>query len=210
MFALLPLILSAVPQLAGLLFGPKGGDVASKVAGVVADVTGAPPSAGDAGAATAAALQADPQKMAALTQRLSELHLEMQKEVDAESNQARADFLEGLKIAAADTASARAMAVSGKGPMAWGAPVISIVVMLLFAAKELGVDQYFAHAIGVTLPTNGDSQLLYAAVTLTLGFWLGSSNGSQMKNAHIEQLTNNLKNSVPLATAEKMLAATPQ
>jgi hypothetical protein len=207
MLALLPLILSVAPQLASLLFGPKGGDVAARVSGIVTDVTGAAPSAGDAGAASAAALQADPQKMAALTQKLSDLQVEMQKEADRESDQARADFLSQMRLSNDDTASARAMATSGKGPMAWGAPVISILVMLLFAAKELGLDQVIAHAIGATPPSDSGSELLYAAVTLTLGFWLGSSNGSQMKNAHIEQLTNSLKNTVPVATAEKMLAA---
>lgn len=208
MFALLPIILSLAPQLAGLLFGSRGGDVATKVASIVGAVTGQDINSSDGAAAAVAAIQGKPELALQLQQRLAELHAEMQKELDRESDQQRADFLSQMKVANEDTASARAMAITGKGPMQWGAPIISLIVILLFAAKELGLDLMLASYFKVTLTAdNGSIQLLYAAVTLVLGFWLGSSNGSQMKNEHIATLTNAIQNSVPIATAEKMLAA---
>lgn len=208
MFALLPIILSLAPQLASLLFGPKGGDVAVKVSSIVGAVTGLDVNSGEGAAAAVAAIQGKPELALQLQQRLAELHGEMQKEIDRESDQTRADFLSEMKIANDDTASARTMASIAKGPMQWGAPVISLIVVLLFAAKELGMDVMLASYFNVMVPTNeGSIQLLYAAVTLVLGFWLGSSNGSQMKSSHIAALTDAVQNSVPVPTAQRMLSA---
>lgn len=207
MLALLPMILSLAPQLAGMLFGSKGAAVTTKVASIVQAVTGQDPSTEGGATAAVAALQGKPELAAQLQQRLAELHAEMQKEADRESDQQRADFLTQMKLANEDTASARNMASTGTGPMRWGAPVISVIVILLFVAKQMGLDLIVAKSYGVSIPDNGSIQLLYAAVTLVLSFWLGSSNGSQTKDAHIASLANAIQYSVPVSTAEKMLAS---
>jgi len=202
MFALLPFILSVAPQLASLVFGSsKAADTVAKVSGIVADITNTPVTEHDGGAAAVAALQADPAKMTALKQQLGQLQLDMQKELDSEAQAARQDALDSFKTMVADVANARALAVSA-GPARWGAIGVSTVVMLLFSAKLI-VPMF------LTVPPipEGEMQLLYAAVTLTLGFWLGSSDGSQRKNAQMSAMSTQLANSVPSSTAIAMLNA---
>lgn len=208
MFALLPLVLSLAPQLAGMLFGSKASDVTARVSGIVTDLTGAPVSTGDGGDQSASAISGDPVKLAAFQQKLSDLHIELQKEADAEADKARADLLAQIKLSNDDTASARAMAMGTTGLKSYGALIISAIVMLLFFLQQLGINQViWIKLAGSGKAPEGDNQLLYAAVTLVLGFWLGSSNGSQLKNTNIAKMADDLQHSVPVTTAEKMLAS---
>jgi hypothetical protein len=146
---LIPILLSLVgqfaPRLIDALVGPKAGDVASKVIDVAQAVSGTTDQA-----AAVAALAADPGKLAAFQAQLAQITLE---HVQAEY---------------ADTAGARAMALAGgvKSPTTWGAPIISFVVMGLLSAVTLG----FAPPPGPAL-----LQVLVGAVSLVLGYWLGSS-----------------------------------
>jgi len=65
-------------------------------------------------------------------------------------------------------------------PLAWGAAVVSIIVMGVWAYATVA-----QLALG-----EGQMRLLDAALVLTLGFWLGSSAGSAQKSATIaRQLT---------------------
>lgn len=143
--ALLGLVSQVAPSLISALAGPKAGDVASKVVAVAQVVTGT-----DNQDAAAATLKADPAKMTELQERLAQIALEA----------AQAEY--------ADTASARAMATAGgiKSPVTWGAPVISAVVMALFAAVMMGWTPH---------PDASLAQVLISAVTWILGFWFGSS-----------------------------------
>ena len=81
------------------------------------------------------------------------------------------------ELAYGDTKDARSMAVSLAGlksPLAWGALMVSMIVMGIFTSVMMG----WAPA-----PDAGSQQLLYAAVTLTIGYWLGSSAGSARKDS---------------------------
>ena len=114
MFALLiPLVLSLAPQLAGMIFGSKGADATAKVAGVVQTVVGAVADLSAPGgvAAAVAHIQSNQQASADLAAKLADLHLQMQKEQDAEAEALRQDALDELKARLADTSSARDMAV---------------------------------------------------------------------------------------------------
>lgn len=80
------------------------------------------------------------------------------------------------ELSAKDTMSARAQTVAlaaDHSPLAYGALLVTMVVMGLYAAVVMG---WAPH------PDDGDRQLLYTALTLTLGYWLGSSVGSARKD----------------------------
>ncbi len=58
--ALLPLVLGLAPQLAGMIFGSKGGDAADQVMGIVKTVVGVDPTTSEGAAAAIAAIQGNP------------------------------------------------------------------------------------------------------------------------------------------------------
>jgi hypothetical protein len=202
--ALLPLVLSLAPQLANLIFGAKGGEATAKVADVVSAVTGADLSTADGAALAVAAINGKPGVAAALQQKLIELHTQMQIEADREADQQRKDVLENMKAAFADTVSARTMATSGPGLVKYGAMMVSAIVLALFAAYVL-VQIFSNHTDKEIDPAV--KQLMYTAVTLVLGFWLGSSSGSVSKSETISNLTAVAQQSVPSHVALQMLNA---
>jgi hypothetical protein len=138
MFALLiPLVLSLAPQLAGMIFGSKGADATAKVAGVVQTVVGAVADLSAPGgvAAAVAHIQSNQQASAGLAAKLADLHLQMQKEQDAEAEALRQDALDELKARLADTSSARDMAVNlaqAHSGLAYGSVVVSVVIVAAF------------------------------------------------------------------------------
>jgi len=88
--------------------------------------------------------------------------------------------------AATDTAARPMVAPGASGraaastPTAWGAMAVSGVVLAVWA-----------YATIARLPLgDGQVQLLNAALTLTLGYWLGSSSGSAAKSSTIERLSH--------------------
>jgi hypothetical protein len=138
MFALLiPLVLNLTPQLAGMIFGSKGVDATAKVAGVVQTVVGAVADLSAPGgvAAAVAHIQSNRQAAADLAAKLADLHLQMQKEQDAEAEALRQDALDELKARLADTSSARDMAVNlaqAHSGLAYGSVVVSVVIVAAF------------------------------------------------------------------------------
>jgi C4-dicarboxylate-specific signal transduction histidine kinase len=138
MFALLiPLVLQLAPQLAGMIFGSKGADATAKVANVVQTVVGtaADLSAPGGVAAAVAHIQSNPQASSDLAAKLADLHLQMQKEQDAEAQAQRQDALDSLKAQLADTASARDMATSmaqAHSGVAYGSMIVSVVIVAAF------------------------------------------------------------------------------
>ena len=102
--ALIPLVLTLAPQLAGMIFGSKGADATTKVAAVVQTVVGAAAdlSAPGGAAAALAHLQANPQASDELAAKLAELHLQMQQVQDDEADAQRKDALDELKARLGD------------------------------------------------------------------------------------------------------------
>ncbi|MBV8522095.1 MAG: hypothetical protein JOY71_08210 [Acetobacteraceae bacterium] len=81
-----------------------------------------------------AAIAADPSKRDAIKQQLADVAAQ-------EDKAQRQEDLETLKAALADTANARAETealVKAGSPIAWGAPVVSAIVLLTFAAVLIG------------------------------------------------------------------------
>ncbi len=202
MFALLiPLVLSLAPQLAGMIFGSKGADTTAKVAGVVQSVVGAAADLSAPGgvAAAVAHIQANDQVSADLAAKLGDLHLQMQKEQDAEAEALRQDALEELKARLADTGSARDMAADlakAHSGLAYGSTVVSVVIILAFGWTTYAV---LTNHLSATDGQFGTVLVgtLAAMATQVANYWLGSSIGSSAKNALLANAQNNLASSVP-------------
>jgi hypothetical protein len=202
MFALLiPLVLSLAPQLAGMIFGSKGADATAKVAGVVQTVVGTVADLSTPGgvAAAVAHIQSNQQASADLAVKLADLHLQMQKEQDAEAEALRQDALDELKARLADTSSARDMAVNlaqAHSGLAYGSVVVSVVIVVAFGWATYSVltnhlstsDGQFGSVLVGTLA---------AMATQVANYWLGSSLGSASKNRLLANAQDNLANSVP-------------
>jgi hypothetical protein len=202
MFALLiPLVLSLAPQLAGMIFGSKGADATAKVAAVVQTVVGtvADLSAPGGVAAAVAHIQSDQQASADLAAKLADLHLQMQKEQDAEAEGLRQDALDELKARLGDTSSARDMATTlaqTHSGLAYGSMVVSVVIVVAFG--------WVTYAVLTNHLSTSDGQFgsilvgtLAAMATQVANYWLGSSLGSSMKNTLLANAQDNLANSVP-------------
>jgi hypothetical protein len=202
MFALLiPLVLSLAPQLAGMIFGSKGADATAKVASVVQTVVGAAADLTAPGgvAAAVAHIQANSQASSDLAAKLADLHLQLQKEQDDAAQAQRQDALDELKSRLADTGSARDMATElakAHSGLAYGGVVVSIVIVAAFGATT--------YAVLTTHLSATDGQFgsilvgtLAAMATQVANYWLGSSQGSNAKNALLANAQNNLAASVP-------------
>ena len=202
MFAvLLPFVLSLAPQLAGMIFGSKGAAVTTKVSDVVQTVAGeaADLTTPSGAAAAVAAIQADPRASSDLTAKLSDLHLQMQKELDQEADQVRHDTIEELKTQLADAGSARNMAIElakTHSGLAYGGVVVSVVIVIGFVLTTYAVlSNHVERSEGqfgsVLLGT------LAAMATQVANYWLGSSVGSNTKNALLANAQSQLATSVP-------------
>lgn len=202
MFALLiPMVLSLAPQLAGMIFGSKGADTTAKVAAVVQTVVGSAADLGAPGgvAAAVAHIQSNAQAASDLAAKLADLHLQMQKEQDAEAASLRQDALDELKARLVDTSSARDMAASlaqAHSGLAYGSMVVSVVIVAAFG--------WTTYAVLTNHLSTSDGQFgsvlvgtLAAMATQVANYWLGSSLGSSTKNVLLANAQNNLASSVP-------------
>ncbi|MGC8476586.1 MAG: hypothetical protein ACP5NP_09560 [Acetobacteraceae bacterium] len=169
------LVMDLAPQLGSWLFGSSGGKAAAAVASAVQSVTGT----SDADAAMAA-IEKDPKAAAALRIKLAQIA------ADAESERRKQD-LASLQAQLADVAGARAqteaLAKDGSA-IAWGAPVISVVVLATFGlvmwvALTRAMPAGSAPILNVLLGT------LAAMATSVVSYWVGSSMGSSAKNRTI-------------------------
>jgi hypothetical protein len=194
-------VLSLAPQLAGLIFGSKGADVTTKVAAVVQAVVGTAADVNAPGGAAAAVahIQSDSQVSADLAAKLAALHVQMQKEQDDAAQAQRQDALDELKTRLADTGSARDMATElakAHSGLAYGSVVVSVIIVSAFGWTTYAVlsshlsasdGQFGAILVGT----------LAAMATQVANYWLGSSIGSNTKNALLANAQNSLATSLP-------------
>ncbi len=155
------------------LLGTKGAEVAAQVVQAAVSA-GAPDAAAVAGLA--------PDARATLTLQLQQLAVQR----DAADRQAD---LEQIKAGLSDTASARGQTVdlakTGSG-IAWGAPTVSVVVLITFASA-VGVAMLHALPSGAETMLNILLGTLAAMATQVVNYWLGSSVGSAQKTALLAQ-----------------------
>jgi murein L,D-transpeptidase YcbB/YkuD len=185
MLPLIGLAATFVPELIRLIAGDKAGTVANTVAQAVTDLAGS-----NDPVAARQKLAADPVAAAALQQRLAEIALDATKAQLAETAQQRQDELDAIKLNDANTAGARdtmQSLASAASPLAWGAPLVSIMVtggffavlaLIILNGLRAG-DEKTADIINIAVGVLGTG---FATV---VNFWLGSSSSSRNKDAHV-------------------------
>jgi hypothetical protein len=176
--ALLPLALSLAPELARLAFGDRGAATAAAAADAVRIATGT-----EDAAAARAALDGDPAAASGLRLELARIAAE----ADAEVRRAE---LEELRAQLADVANARSTTVElarSGSPIAWGAPVVSLLVLATF---------WFTMWIAMTQPLPQGSETILTMVlgtlsgmaTAVVAYWVGSSAGSARKDEMLRNI----------------------
>ena len=170
-------VLDVAPEVGRWLFGPGSEPVTAAIKTAVGAVTGTQDEA-----AQVVAL-ADPGKAAELRVALAKIAAEQ----DAAATVAAQDE---LLARLSDVAGARAMAVQlaqTRSTIAWGAPVVSLVVLVTFGVVvELALTR--------TLPETAEPVLnvlmgtLGAMATSVVNYWVGSSAGSDRKDEHLANL----------------------
>ncbi len=169
--------LDLAPELGRWLFGAGAAPALAAVEAAVREVTGA-----EAPAAQVAVL-ADPEVAGRLRVALARIAAERAAASEAAGQTALAARL-------ADVAGARAATVAlaqAGSSTAWGAPVVSVVVLLTFAIV-VGV------ALTRAMPPESSAILnvlmgtLGAMATNVVGYWVGSSAGSARKDARLASM----------------------
>jgi FlaG/FlaF family flagellin (archaellin) len=184
MGALIPLAISLAPEIGKWLFGATGEQTAQAVALVVRTVTGTTDDA-----VAQQVIARDPAVAAQVRVQLAQLA--------AQREQAAAQAaLDALKAQIGDTQNARAQTVAlaqAKSAVAWAPPIVSVVVLVTFGLVMWA-------ALTRALPAGSETILnmllgtLAAMATSVVGYWVGSSAGSERK-------TDLLYNSTPVAPA---------
>jgi hypothetical protein len=185
---LIGLALSMAPTIASWIFGPTAAKVTAAVTTAAETITGtADPEA------QAAALQ-DPAKATAFRVELAKIEAQAQTEQ-------RAAELASFQAQLGDIANARAQTIAlaaGKSAIAWGAPVVSAVVMVTFGMMLTLV-------LMRALPPGSESLanvMLGALSTMAssvVGYWVGSSSSSHSKDTTIARQSDQLATSIPVA-----------
>ena len=186
--ALLPMLFSALPSIVGLFAGPTAGALTAQVGSIVTSVTGvADPHTDDGAAAVKVALSGKPELLADLQSKIIEAHLK-EVQVQAEAAKADADARTAQIVAAvASQDSARQQTVNlvkAGSSIAWGAPVISCLILVAFGGMLYVV-------MSKSIPAGSEPLAmvllgtLAAMATQVANYWLGSSAGSAAKNGTI-------------------------
>jgi hypothetical protein len=183
MLPLIPLAISIAPEIAKWLFGDKAEKTTAAVAQAVQVVTGVDVNAPNGAAAAQAALAGKPELAVQMRTQLAQIAAAA--EADAHKTE-----LDQLQAMLADTASARAQTVAlalAKSPIAFGAPLVSVVVLVTFAIV-------MTVAITRTMPSGSETVLtmllgsLAAMATSVVSYWVGSSAGSARKDEHFARI----------------------
>jgi hypothetical protein len=180
--AWLPLIGVLAPEALRWLAGDKAGDTAARVVDTVRTITGA-----DTPEAALAAIQ-DPQVAAQLRIRLAEISADLEK---VQRQAERDELLARL----ADVASARsqtiALAQTGSR-IAWGAPVVSVLVAIAF-----GVVAWSVLTRAVPEGSRDIANIIVGGLIVgfqsVINFWLGSSHGSARKDEALRSLLGGMR-----------------
>jgi len=219
MLPLIGLAATFVPDLIRLIAGDKAGTLASAVSQTVVAVakTSDP-------AEALKALQSDNAAAADLRARLAQIAVEAQKAQNDEADRQRQDALSSFQTTIGDVRDARGSMVSlaqAKSGIAWGAPVVSLVVtcgffvilaLLVFYGRAISgeADAMVSQIINISLGT------LATAFATVVNFWLGSSQGSrakdsaslQMQASHAAQISD-IIGTVRTVTSKAVDAAAP-
>lgn len=193
-------LMSAVPDLintfAPHLASAQGEQIAQAVVSAVSAVTGAPsPTPADITALT-------PDAKANLQVQLAQIAAGAEVARLNAAHAAETTALAEIEARVADTSSARAMTVGlaqSHSPLAWGAALISAIILVAFGGTTYVVLVYALPPGPSATLSNVLLGTLAAMATQVANYWLGSSSGSQSKDAAIA-------NSVPASALSSMQA----
>lgn len=187
-FPLVALAATLLPEIVRLAAGDRASAVTTAVTDAVRTATGT-----EDPVAAQKVIEQEPQVASALRTKLAEIAVEQERmRLEAEEKR-RASELAELEKRLADVQAARTTMTTlsaNKDPMRWGAPVVSVVVTLMFALSLLifAVPSVFSIAPGNTDMVNIVLGALVAAFTAVINFWIGSSQGSRDKDAAVRAL----------------------
>jgi peptidoglycan hydrolase-like protein with peptidoglycan-binding domain len=205
---LIPIALQLLPGLVGLIAGDKSGAIQDSIAKAVTDIAGttdavaarqkidADPAAASELRVKLAQIAADAEdkrnqaQLAALKAQQDAQFATLKSQQDAEASR-RSDELDRFKAALQDTEAARSQAYAASqagGPAAWAPIIISLIVTIGFFATFFYLVFILRNDPAID-PARGTFQLvnltlgaLVAAFTTVVSFWLGSSQGSRLKD----------------------------
>lgn len=170
----LPLLLGIAPTVASWIMGDKTGAAVTKITGIAQDLLGTSDAAG-----IERAISADPNL--ALQFKLAVI----QAEADA-----RRQEYDTLQAQLADVQSARSQTVKlaeAGSAIAWGAPLISVLITFGFFAMLYLVIRQEIPESSQTL-ANIMLGSLGTSFTAVVGYWVGSSAGSAQKTNALEKI----------------------
>ena len=198
-FPLIALAATLLPEIVRLVAGDGAGKVTEAVSDAVRSATGT-----DDPVQAQKAIAQDPRIAADLRAKLAEIAVAQERmRLDADAAKRAAELadldkrrqadLAGLEQRLADVQSARGAMLqlaAGKDPMRWGAPVVSLVVTLMFVLSLLifTMPSVFTVQQGTEQMVNIVLGALVAAFTAVINFWIGSSQGSRDKDATVRAL----------------------
>ena len=169
------LLKAGVPILSTLVGGPVT-TIATAVIGAVADALGTAPTP----EAITTSINANPDNAAIVLKKL-------------ESDKA-ANYVDELNARLKDIQDARSQTLSlvrEGSTIAWGSPLVSILVVVLFAiallvflTKPIQFSESQSALLNITIGT------LTAAFTQVVNYWLGSSHGSASKDAALKNIAS--------------------
>lgn len=171
---LLPLLMNIAPTVASWLMGDKTGQAVEKITGIAQEVLGTTDANG-----IERAIASDPNLAMQFRTML----------IQAEADARRLQF-EELREELQDRQSARNQTVElakAGSPIAWGAVVISTIVMAGFSVMLWLV-------IKQEVPASQRELVMYMLSALqtmatgVVGYWVGSSSGSAQKTAALESI----------------------
>jgi hypothetical protein len=170
----LPLLLGLAPTVASWILGDKTGAAVTKITGIAQDLLGTSDAAG-----IERAIAADPNLA---------LQFKMAM-IQAEADARRQEF-DTLQAQLADVQNARNQTVKlaeAGSVIAWGAPIISILITVGFFAMLYVVIRQEIPESSQTL-ANIMLGSLGTSFTAVVGYWVGSSAGSAQKTNTLEKL----------------------
>jgi hypothetical protein len=194
MLPLVGIATAILPDLIKLIAGDTAGTVAKDVSAAVKTATST-----DDPVQAKQKIQADPAVAADLQAKLAQIALDATKAQNAEQAQKRADELTELKNRLADVQAARSNLVDLarlNSPLANVPPKVSYITMIGFfvVLTVLVIDGVLPAGYTSDLSKNQLVNIcigaLVAAFSTVINFWLGSSKGSQDKDAANLQLQN--------------------
>ena len=178
------LAVAVAPEIAKWLSGADAGPIAASVSKIAEAATGTSDEN-----LQQQIIARDPQAAARFRLQLAQIAAK------AESDERKRE-LDGLRLELEQMSTARAKPSTpspNRSPSAWGAPVVSIVILGTFGAV-------MALALVRAMPPGSETILnmllgsLAAMATSVVSYWVGSSAGSARKDEHLAQLTSGHQN----------------